>query len=63
MSNSKKEFTVFKSPKNGKWYWHLKNEFGVIYAHGGNLDCAQTAVEACESVQHNALLAVIKVIT
>ncbi len=53
-------FTVFQG-KNGKWYWHLKNEFGTIYAHGGNLERERTAVEACESVQANASGAVIRV--
>jgi len=58
MNDKRKKFTVFQG-KNGKWYWNLKNEYGVIYAHGGNLDRQQTAVDACKAVQENAPLAVI----
>jgi len=55
--STNKQFTVFQSKKNGKWYWNLKNEFQIIYAHGGHLDSKQTAIEACQSVQSNAPIA------
>lgn len=62
MSNNRKVFEVWQSKKNGKWYWHLKNEFGEIYAHHGNLDSKRTAMEGCQSVQNNARLAKIVVL-
>ena len=56
----KKVFEIWQSKKNGKWYWHLKNEFGEVYAHHGGLDSRKTAVQGCQSVQFNASVAVIK---
>jgi len=60
MRTGKSTFKIWQSPKNGRWYWHLRNEFGEIYANHGGLNSKRTARAGIDSVKRNAPNAVIE---